>query len=152
MKALSPFRLAVPLVLFALALVAAHATAAEPIKILFFGDKGHHKPADRFKQLAPVLKERGIELTYTEKLEDISAAGLKPYAGLLIYANTEKIAPEQEQAMLDYVESGHGLIPLHCASYCFLNSPKYIDLVGAQFQKHGTGTFPRGSTIPSTRS
>ena len=34
-----------------------------------------------------------------------------------------------------------GFIPLHCASYCFLNSPKYIELVGAQFQRHGTGTF-----------
>ena len=32
-----------------------------------------------------------------------------------------------------------GFIPLHCASYCFLNSPKYIALVGAQFLRHGTG-------------
>ena len=31
--------------------------------------------------------------------------------------------------------------PLHCASFCFLNSPEYIALVGAQFQKHGTGEF-----------
>ena len=54
---------------------------------------------------------------------------------------TTKIAPEQEQALLDYVAGGKGLIPLHCASYCFLNSPKYIELVGAQFQRHGTGTF-----------
>ena len=27
------------------------------------------------------------------------------------------------------------------ALYCFLNSPEYIALVGAQFQKHGTGQF-----------
>ena len=32
-------------------------------------------------------------------------------------------------------------MPLHCASFCFLNSPAYIALVGAQFQKHGTGEF-----------
>ena len=32
-------------------------------------------------------------------------------------------------------------IPLHCASYCFLNSDAYVKLVGAQFQKHGTGVF-----------
>ena len=32
-------------------------------------------------------------------------------------------------------------MPLHCASFCFLNSPEYIALVGAQFQKHGTGEF-----------
>ena len=33
----------------------------------------------------------------------------------------------------DYVESGHGLVPIHCASFCFLNSPKYIALIGGQF-------------------
>src|SRR5262249_35841804 len=47
----------------------------------------------------------------------------------------------QETALLEFVEGGKGFIPIHCASYCFLNSPKYLALVGAQFQKHGTGTF-----------
>ncbi len=127
-----------------LALLGAGFVPAEepkPIKILFLGDDGHHKPADRFKQMQPVLQKRGIELTYTDKAESLNAKTLADYDGLLIYANTEKITPEQEQALLDYVESGHGFIPLHCASYCFLNSPKYIDLVGAQFKSHKTDTF-----------
>ncbi|HEX5104173.1 MAG TPA: PVC-type heme-binding CxxCH protein, partial [Pirellulaceae bacterium] len=115
--------------------------AAEPLELLFLGDNGHHQPAARFKELAPVLKERGIELTYTDKLSDLNAETLGKYAGLVIYANHERISPEQEQALLEYVEGGKGLIPLHCASYCFLNSQKYVDLVGAQFQRHGTGTF-----------
>src|SRR5262245_32150464 len=115
--------------------------AAEPLKLLFLGDNGHHQPAARFHQLQPVLKERGIELTYSDKVEDLNAETLGKYNGLIIYANTTRISPEQEQALLDYVAGGKGFIPLHCASYCFLNSPKYIDLVGAQFQRHGTGTF-----------
>lgn len=120
------------------------ATAAEPgarLKLLFLGDKGHHQPEVRFKQVAPVLKERGIDLTYTEKMSDLNEKTLGEYAGLVIYANTTEISKEQEQALLDYVEGGKGLIPLHCASFCFLNSPKYIALVGAQFKRHGTGTF-----------
>ena len=40
-------------------------------------------------------------------------------------------------------------MPLHCASYCFLNSPKYIALVGAQFLRHGTGTFDTKIVDPS---
>ena len=40
-------------------------------------------------------------------------------------------------------------MPLHCASYCFLNSPKYIALVGAQFQRHGTGEFDTKVVDPS---
>jgi putative membrane-bound dehydrogenase-like protein len=114
---------------------------AVPIRILFLGDNGHHRPADRFKQLQPVLKKRGIELSYTADMTDISAEKLAPFDGILIYANTERIEPAQEKALLDFVADGKGLIPLHCASFCFLNSDAYIDLVGAQFERHGTGTF-----------
>src|SRR5437773_3235962 len=120
--------------------------AAEPLKLLFLGDNGHHQPAARFAQLQPVMKERGIELTYSDRVEDLNGATLGKYDGLMVYANTTRISPEQEQALLDYVAGGKGFIPLHCASYCFLNSPKYIELVGAQFQRNGTGTF---RTIPS---
>lgn len=111
------------------------------ISILFLGDNGHHQPAKRFVELQPVLEERGIDMKYTDNLKDINPETLAQFDGLMIYANTDQIDPATEKAMIDYVEAGHGFIPLHCASYCFLNSPKYIDLVGAQFQRHGTGTF-----------
>ena len=126
-----------------LLLLASTGFAAEPAgaKLLFLGDNGHHQPKVRFDILAPVMKSRGIELVYTDKVEDLNADNLAKYDGLVIYANQERISPEQEKALLDYVESGKGFIPLHCASFCFLNSPKYVELVGAQFQRHGTGTF-----------
>jgi putative membrane-bound dehydrogenase-like protein len=119
------------------------AFGAEPpkLKVLFLGDTGHHQPAERFKQLQPVFARRGIELTYTDKLEDLNAKTLGAYDALMIYANHTKISPEQEKALLDYVEGGKGFVPVHCASYCFLNSPKYVELVGAQFRSHNTGTF-----------
>jgi putative membrane-bound dehydrogenase-like protein len=125
-------------------LSSAQLAAAEPpgpIKVLFLGDNGHHRPAERFRQLQPVLARRGIDLTYTDKATALSPRVLAGYDGLMIYANTTRITPEQEKALLDFVESGKGFIPLHCASYCFLNSPKYVELVGAQFKSHGTGTF-----------
>jgi len=120
---------------------ASAANAAAPLRVLFLGDNGHHRPADRFAQMQPALSARGIELTYTDKLEDLNPARLALYDALLIFANHTRISPAQETALLDYVTSGHGLVPVHCASYCFLNSPKYIELVGGQFQRHGTGTF-----------
>ncbi len=120
-------------------------TAAEPaprpLTVLFLGDKGHHAPADRAAQLIPVMASRGVEITYTEAMSDLNPATLGKYDALMIYANTERIAPEQEKALLDYVENGGGFAPIHCASFCFLNSPKYIALVGAQFKGHGTGEF-----------
>ncbi|HJZ59285.1 MAG TPA: PVC-type heme-binding CxxCH protein, partial [Gemmataceae bacterium] len=119
----------------------ARADDPKPIRILFLGDNGHHKPAERFRQLEPVFAKRGIELVYTDQVESLNPKTLAGVDGLMIYANTTKISPEQEKALIEFVEGGKGFIPLHCASYCFLNSQKYIDLVGAQFLKHGTGTF-----------
>ncbi|MBP3957998.1 ThuA domain-containing protein [Gemmata sp. G18] len=115
--------------------------APPKLKVLFLGDAAGHRPADRFKQLQPVLAKRGIDLTYTDKLDDLNAKTLAGYDALMIYANHTKISADQETALLEFVESGKGFVPVHCASYCFLNSPKYIDLVGAQFRSHGTGTF-----------
>ena len=129
--------------LFILAMLPATLADQAPkrVKILFFGDKAGHKPIERFRLAEVVLAKRGIDMTYTEAVSDFNADNLNNYDGLLIYANTTKISPEQEKALLDYVASGKGLIPIHCASYCFQNSPKYIELVGAQFKSHGTGTF-----------
>src|SRR5262245_20902834 len=135
MKRLALLALVVALILPAWLLCSAE---PKPIKVLFLGDNGHHRPVERFRQLQPVLAARGIDLTYTDKVEALTPKILDSYDGLIVYANTEKISPEQEKALLDFVEGGKGFIPLHCASYCFLNSPKYIDLVGAQFQRHNT--------------
>ena len=131
------------LIAMAAALLASPAMAADapPLKVLFLGDKGHHRPADRAAQLIPVLANRGIEVTYSEAMADLNPATLGKYDALMIYANTERITPEQESALVDYVEGGGGFAPIHCASFCFLNSPRYIALVGAQFKSHGTGEF-----------
>ena len=125
-----------------LAAMASAVPAAEPpVRVLFLGDKGHHQPSQRFAQLQPVLAPRGIELVYTDRIGDITPETLAAYDALAVYANTDNLPPAGEAAILDFVRNGKGLVPLHCASFCFRNSPAWIDLVGAQFQKHGTGEF-----------
>ena len=126
----------------ALLLSTAPALADEaPLKVLFLGDKGHHRPADRAAQLTPVMHDRGIEVKYTEDLNALDPETLKGYDALIVYANIDRIEPAQEKALLGYVENGGGFVPLHCASYCFRNSAAYVALVGAQFKSHGTGEF-----------
>ena len=134
-------RSAVVLFLLFLGIALCPAAESSALRVLFLGDNGHHKPADRFKQLQPVLAKQGIELVYTDQMDDVNRAKLAGFDCLAIFANTTRISPEQEKAMLDFVAAGGGLAPIHCASYCFLNSPKYIELVGGQFKSHGTGTF-----------
>ena len=118
------------------------------ISALFLGDNGHHRPLDRARQLIPVLAPRGIDIEYTDRVEDLNPGKLAAYDCLIVYANIGKISPAQEKALLDFVEGGKGFVPLHCASYCFLNSPAYVALVGAQFKRHGTGVFKVKNVLP----
>ena len=116
------------------------ATAAD-LKLLFMGDNGHHRPSERFHELAPVLEARGIELKYTDRMEDLTAETLAGFDGLVLYANIDKIEDTQAKAVLDYVASGKGFIPLHCATFCWRNNAEMVKLMGAQFQRHGGQVF-----------
>ncbi|WPP51674.1 PVC-type heme-binding CxxCH protein [Catalinimonas niigatensis] len=114
----------------------------KPIQILFLGhDSEHHNSEVFMPMLAAPLFRKGINLTYTEDQSDLNDETLSKYDGLIIYANHEDITSSQEEALLDFIEGGKGFIPIHSASFCFLNSEAYIDLVGAQFHSHDTGTF-----------
>jgi type 1 glutamine amidotransferase len=136
------------LAVIAVALLAGFATyprAQTPstgVKVLFLGHHSEHHNSAKFEpMLASALASEGVTFTYTEDLADLNPAKLAQFDALLIYANHTTIAPDQEKALLDYVEGGKAFLPIHCASFCFQNSPAYIALVGAQFQKHGTGEF-----------
>lgn len=112
------------------------------LELLFLGhDSEHHNSAIFLPMLASQLSLEGINFTYTSNPNDLNADNLKNYDALVLYANHDSITNEQEKALLNYVENGGGFVPVHCASWCFRNSDKFIDLVGAQFLKHKTDTF-----------
>ncbi|MGE3775932.1 MAG: PVC-type heme-binding CxxCH protein [Pirellulaceae bacterium] len=113
----------------------------KPLRLLFLGDNGLHRPAKLAEILIPELAKRNINVEYTSDVKVLRPEGLDPFDGLILYANIVKITPEQETALLNFVRSGRGFIPLHCASFCFLNSDKFIALVGAQFKQHGGEVF-----------
>ncbi len=124
-----------------LVLTAASTATAADLKLLFMGDNGHHRPSERFHELAPVLEARGIELKYTDRMEDLTAETLAGFDGLVLYANIDKIEDAQAKAVLDYVANGKGFIPLHCATYCWRNNAEIVKLMGGQFQRHGGQVF-----------
>jgi len=112
------------------------------LEILFLGhDSEHHNSAQLLPLLASQLSLDGISFTYTSNLDDLNPENLDKYDALMIYANHDSITTSQETALLSFVEKGRGFIPVHCASWCFRNSPKYIDLVGGQFSTHKTDSF-----------
>src|SRR5262245_1253153 len=131
-----PLPLLFGLVLFVQSAFAATKTNAT-LRVLFLGDQAGHKPAQRFALLQPVMAARNIEMTYTESLDDLNPGRLAQFDCLMIYANHPRISPDQERALMDFVQAGGGFAPIHCASYCFHNSSNYIALVGGEFQRHG---------------
>jgi len=116
--------------------------APRRVEILFLGHKSeHHNSAKFAPMLMTALFDKGINISYTDDPNDLNQANLAKYDGLLLYANHDKIAPEQEQALMAFVESGKGFIPIHSASYCFRNSEPVVKMMGGQFKSHKTGTF-----------
>ncbi len=97
----------------------------------------------------PALKARGIEIKYTDDMSVLKAEALNQFDGLLLFANIDAIEKPQADALLAYVESGKGFIPVHCASFCFRNDDRIVALMGGQFQKHGTGVFRTRITQPN---
>nr|WP_246146858.1 PVC-type heme-binding CxxCH protein [Rubripirellula lacrimiformis] len=115
--------------------------SAADVDVLFLGDSGHHQPRPRFDELAPMMQQRGIQMTYTDDVADLNAETLSKYDTLVLYANIDEVSKDRSDALLAYVNQGGGFVPLHCASYCFRNQPEMVALMGAQFKSHDTGVF-----------
>ena len=112
------------------------------LRVLFLGDNGGHRPAERAKQLIPVMLDRGIHITYTEDVaRALTRETLDRYDALLLFANIDTITDPQAAALLSYVADGGGFVPIHSASYCFRNNAEVVALIGGQFMRHGDGVF-----------
>ncbi len=121
---------------------------ADHLRVLFLGDNGHHQPAQRAKQLIPYLAERGIQVVYTDRVEDLNAQNLNHYNTLLFYGNTPTLSNDQETVLLDFVENGGGLVTVHAGIAMFANSDAYTSLVGATFLSHGVDTMTTRRLLP----
>ena len=139
------------LTLFSIPTFAQNAPKPRRLEVLFLGDNGHHKPVERLPSIMSALGNKGINFTYTNKLEDINLENLNRFDALMIYANWDEITPQAETALLAYVASGKGILPIHCASFCFRNSPEYVKMVGGQFWKHTTDTISVNIVQPNNQ-
>jgi len=129
---------------------AAHESSSnyDYLQVLFLGDNGHHQPAKRARLIRPVFAQRGIHVTYTDQVDDLTLDRLRQFDAVVVYANHTYLPPERERALLRYVHEGGGLVPVHSASAMFGNSEAYAKLVGGIFKSHGTGVFTTERTQP----
>ncbi|MFM1558443.1 MAG: PVC-type heme-binding CxxCH protein [Roseibacillus sp.] len=121
------------------------AAGGRRLEVLFLGsvNKHDHDPIARFRVIRKALGPGGINFTYSESLDALNPENLASYDVLLIFANHETIAADQQKALLDFSRKGGGCVLLHCAAGCFRKSnfEEYVTLLGAQFKSHQTGVF-----------
>ncbi len=125
------------------------AAAGRPLRVLFLGqDQPPHPAGAVFQSLAAPLARRGIQLTpvlTTAALTD----RLSYYDGLILYGNQATLAPDQEKALIDFVESGKGVVGIHSAIEMFGGSARYASLLGGQGKTQGGGDFTADIVAPT---
>ena len=112
--------------------------------VLFIGDRGHHQPFERLKDVWGALAREGIWVEWEEDLSEISAQRLKSFDCVLMYANQaqdSKVPPKFFSALKGFVNDGGGFVALHCTSGCFMQSQEWLEFVGARFVSHGAEIF-----------
>jgi uncharacterized protein len=120
------------------------------IEVLFLGHESRHHPSDSAAAfLVPALAKEGFNFSYTTDPGDLNRENLAKYDAVLLYANHDSITPSQDQALMEFVESGKGFVPIHSASHNFRNSARVVAMMGGQFDRHGTGTFTAPITQPN---
>ena len=120
------------------------------LEILFLGHKNNRN--HNSERLADIFNKEyfktGINITFTNEPDDLNEKNLENYDGLIVYANHDTISASQEKALLNFVRSGKGFIPLHSASWCFRNSAEVVEMIGGQFKSHKYDSFPAVITKP----
>jgi uncharacterized protein len=94
---------------------------------------------DAFKEAEAKYKEASARWNEEVKaqLQKLSPANLKNYDGV-VFANTTGDLPlPDKEGFIDWVNSGHAFIAMHSGSDTFHGFPKFIDMLGGEFQTHG---------------
>jgi putative membrane-bound dehydrogenase-like protein len=129
-------------------------TAGTPLKVLILMQEQTqpqpHAALAVYQALGAPLARRGIQLTPALT----PAAALAPerlnyYDALMIFGNHTAITPEQEKALVDFVEGGKGVVAIHSAIEMFGGSEKYAALIGGQGKIEGGGEFTAELAQPS---
>ena len=116
------------------------------INLLFIGHEqregsGYHLSHVYAPLLNQSLGHEKIRMEYHENLGLFTPEGLARFDAVMLYANYDELKPEQEKALLDYVDKGGAFLPIHSASACFGHSDNFVKLVGGRFHSHGYESF-----------
>lgn len=73
----------------------------------------------------------------TEDCNALKAGAIAKYDAVVVYTQGGKLTREQEHGLLGYVRSGGAFVGLHGATASFKENPGYLEMLGAEFERHG---------------
>jgi uncharacterized protein len=138
---------------------AAHAQKKAPsgakVYLLSGGQRQHHGYRDQAFYLAEALENTGrYEVTLGEEAAILETPALRKFD--LIIANADRRDPEfkytkaQQEALLDYIRSGHGYVSIHGADNAAADwLPAWKEMLGGYFSHVGLpdGKVRKGSYV-----
>lgn len=109
--------------------------------LIVWGGWPGHEPEQCVELFAPYLAEQGYEVTVSTSLDVFLDQAHTRSLDLIVPIYTmSSITDEQEQGLLDAVQSGTGLAGWHGgAADAFRNNPRYQFMIGGQWVAHPGG-------------
>lgn len=126
------------ILLFTLVFFVSCSTEQKPrrAEVLFFGT-GHESSSNYATWLAVELFKSGINLTYTQNLEDMNTEYLNKYDGVVLLVKDQDLTGQQSSALEDYLEDGHGIVSLNTSANSFKKEEWYQKLVKGGYDIKG---------------
>lgn len=110
--------------------------------VLFLvGGPFHDNPA-LYPIMQKMLDDLGhYTMTLSRDVDQFKPENIKKYDLVISYSTRLTMNKEQEQGLVNFIESGKGLVAIHCGVDTFRDSDAYWKLVGGRFFKHGHELF-----------
>jgi type 1 glutamine amidotransferase len=117
--------------------------------VLFLGGGSTSHNPDSFRvAIEPVLEKNNLAaVEYRTNESVLNADSLKNFDLMLLYSakkgsgtggdGTPNLTTAQENALYAWIEAGHAMVAVHCASSCYLANPRLHELIGADYTVHG---------------
>jgi hypothetical protein len=88
-----------------------NAQTPKKLELLFLGhDSKHHNSDVLASIMSKEYFKKGINITYTSNINDLNEKTLKPYDGLILYANYDTISASHATALLNFVKNASSSI------------------------------------------
>lgn len=81
--------------------------------------------------------KRNYQIELFTNLEDLSQLVRTHFNALIIYVNIKRMRDRIFNKVDEFIQSGGGLLSLHSTTASFSNQPRFTEIVGARFVRHG---------------